>query len=113
MIVAVIGSRDFSDCKLLEKTLGSFPDISKIVSGGAKGADAMAQQYANQHQIPLVIYKPDWKQFGRGAGIVRNRQIIEASEMVIAFWNGTSKGTLSSLKMAKVKEIHTHVVSFS
>ena len=87
MITAVIGSRNFTDYKLLESTLESLPEITQIVSGGAKGADSLAKTYAEQHQLPLVIFKPDWKQYGKGAGIVRNRQIIDAAQMVVAFWD--------------------------
>jgi hypothetical protein len=105
MIIAVIGSRNFADYKLLETTLAVLPEITQIVSGGASGADSLAEIYAKQHQIPLVIFKPDWKQFGKGAGIVRNRQIIEAAEMVVAFWDGASKGTASSMAFATKKGI--------
>lgn len=110
MIIAVIGSRDFSDYGLLESTLASLPGITRIVSGGAKGADSLVEIYARQHQIPLVVFKADWKQYGKGAGIVRNRQIIEAAEMVVAFWDGVSKGTASTLALAKTKGIPIRTV---
>lgn len=110
MITAVIGSRNFTDYKLLESTLESLPEITQIVSGGAKGADSLAKTYAEQHQLPLVIFKPDWKQYGKGAGIVRNRQIIDAAQMVVAFWDGVSKGTASSLALAKAKGIPVHII---
>lgn len=111
MIIAVIGSRNFSDYKLLESTLASIPAITQIVSGGAKGADSFAEIYAKQHQLPLVVLKPDWKQYGKGAGIVRNRKIIEAADMVVAFWDGESKGTASSLAMAKTKGIPVKTIT--
>lgn len=110
MIVAVIGSRNFSDYNLLESTLISMPKITQIISGGAKGADSLAATYAVQHQLPLVIFKPDWKTYGKGAGIVRNRQIMEVAEMVVAFWDGTSKGTANSLKLAKSNDIPIRIV---
>lgn len=113
MIIAVIGSRNFSDYKLLETTLASLPEITQIVSGGANGADSLAEIYAKQHQIPLVLFKPDWKKFGKGAGIVRNRQIIEAAEMVVAFWDGASKGTASSLALAEKKGIEIVTVKIA
>lgn len=112
MNVAVIGSRTFENFALVESTLASIPVISRVVSGGAKGADSLAQQYAEQNQIPVEIFKPDWKRFGRGAGVVRNREIIEAAEMVVAFWDGKSKGTESSIKMAQAKRIPVKIVKF-
>lgn len=112
MNVAVIGSRTFDNFALVESTLASISTISRVVSGGAKGADSLAQRYAEQNQIPVEIFKPDWKRFGRGAGIVRNREIIEAAEMVVAFWDGKSKGTESSIKMAQSKRIPVKIVKF-
>jgi hypothetical protein len=111
MIAAVIGSRNFTDYKLLESTLLLFPEINQIISGGAKGADSLAKIYAEKNNIPLLIFKPDWKQYGKGAGIVRNRQIIDAAQMVVAFWDGASKGTESSINLAKTKGILLHIVS--
>ena len=81
------------------------PEITKIVSGGAKGADSLAEIYAEKYQLPLIVFKHDWQKYGRGAGIVRNREIIEAADIVVAFWDGSSKGTASSLKLAKSKNI--------
>ena len=112
MIIAVIGSRNFSDYRLLESTLVVLPEITKIVSGGAKGADSLAEIYAEKYQLPLIVFKPDWQKYGRGAGIVRNREIIEAADMVVAFWDGSSKGTASSLKFAKSKGIPIKTVIF-
>jgi len=113
VIVAVIGSRSFSDYKILEETLDTTTGLSQIVSGGSKGADSLAEEYAEKRQIPIVIFKPDWKQYGKGAGIVRNRKIIEVADMVVAFWDGKSKGTANSLTMAKSKGIPIHTVRFS
>jgi hypothetical protein len=98
--------------KLLESTLAVLPEITKIVSGGAKGADSLAEIYAEKYQLPLIVFKPDWQKYGRGAGIVRNREIIEAADMVVAFWDGSSKGTASSLKFAKSKGILIQTVIF-
>lgn len=112
MIIAVIGSRHFSDYKLLESTLGSLPEITRIVSGGAKGADSLAERYARQHRIPLVVFSADWKKYGRSAGIARNREIIGAAEMVVAFWDGKSKGTASSLEFARAKGIPARPIMF-
>ena len=95
MKLAIIGSRDFNDFDLLENyVVPTSPKL--IISGGAKGADTLAEQYAEKHHVELLIFKPDWKQFGRGAGVVRNRQIVDAADEIMAFWDGQSKGTKSS-----------------
>lgn len=110
MIIAVIGSRNFSDYELLESTLASLPQVTRFVSGGAKGADALAEIYAEKNQIPVIVFKPDWEKYGKAAGVIRNREIIEAAEMLVAFWDGESKGTASSLAFAQKKGIPIQTV---
>ena len=110
--VAVIGSRSFADYELLENTLMHY-QICKIISGSAKGADSLAERYALGHGIELLIFKPDWKKYGRGAGPIRNRDIVDAADLVIAFWDGKSKGTKSALDYAqqKNKEIVIKIIT--
>jgi hypothetical protein len=106
MRTAIIGSRSFNDYEYLREVLnGHIVPISKIITGGADGADKLAEQYANENNIETEIYLPDYKRFGRGAPIKRNELIIEASEQVIAFWDGKSKGTMSAVKKAREKDI--------
>ena len=100
MKIAVIGSRNFRDYDLLKRTLDDI-DITVIISGGVKGADALGEKYAEEHQIPTMVFRPDWKRFGRRAGPVRNSTIVENADCVIAFWDGVSKGTQSSINIAK------------
>jgi nucleoside 2-deoxyribosyltransferase len=76
--------------------------FTQIISGGAKGVDTLAEQYSSEHHLvkPMVIL-PDWKRYNRGAGAVRNREIVDNSDFVIAIWDGKSKGTLISINYAK------------
>ena len=98
--VAVVGSRDFDRYLLLKKTLDShFIDV--IVSGGARGADSLAEEYANENNIPTEIYKPDWNKYGKRAGYIRNKDIVDASDYVIAFWDRQSRGTRSTVNLAR------------
>ena len=102
MKIAVVGSRTFEDRQLLEETLSTLEEpITEIISGGAKGADTLAQQWADQHKIPVTVFQPDWQKFGRAAGPKRNQQIIAACDVCIAFWDGQSKGTKSSITLSK------------
>lgn len=114
MKLAVIGSRDFNNYALLEIVLNNLK-ISKndiIVSGGAGGADTLAEQYANQYDIPLEILKPDWEKYGKGAGFIRNKEIWDNSDQGIAFWDGKSKGTEHSFKIAKDQNKTLFVVDY-
>ena len=110
MIIAVIGSRDFNNYDLLKTVLSEF-SIDSIVSGGAKGADTLAEQYAEEFNIDTHIIKPNWK-LGRGAGIIRNKEIITACDYCIAFWDGKSKGTKSSIDFAKKTNKGLKIVRF-
>lgn len=101
MKVGVIGSRDFHDYALVKKILGGINNIDLIVSGGAAGADTLGECYADENKINTLIFKPDWKKYGKGAGFVRNKTIIENSDVVVAFWDGESKGTANSIETAK------------
>ncbi|MFC1884652.1 DUF2493 domain-containing protein [Thermodesulfobacteriota bacterium] len=106
MKTAVIGNRDFNDYEKLKQALSQFK-ISVLVSGGAKGADTLAERYADEHGIEKEIIKPDYKSFGKSAIFIRNREIVEKCERLIAFWNGKPGGTEYTIKHAdkKNKEI--------
>jgi hypothetical protein len=121
MKVAVIGSRGFNNYELVKETLSKI-NITLIVSGGAKGADTLGEQYAKDNGIETKIFLPDWEKHGKAAGMLRNTDIINESEVVIAFWDGSSKGTLDSINKAKKlnkkliiiikKEIYSLLYSF-
>lgn len=102
MVVAIVGSRSFTDYAELKRIVDPMKDkITKIVSGGASGADNLAWRYANDNDIPLVEFLPNWTKYGKAAGPIRNRQIVEMADYVILFWNGVSKGTKSTLDICK------------
>jgi hypothetical protein len=102
MKIAVVGSRSFNNVKLLEEKLDTFKyQIVELISGGAQGADTLAEAWALTNNVPVKLYKPDWKRFAKAAGIKRNKQIIESCDYCIAFWDGKSKGTASSLKFCE------------
>lgn len=75
----------------LEKYIHEGTD--EIVSGGARGVDSSAREYANAHGIKLTEFLPDYKRYNRGAPLKRNLQIIEYADIVLAFWDGKSRGT--------------------
>lgn len=90
MKVAVIGSRG-----LKVDNLGEYlPEgTTEIISGGAKGVDACAREYAIAHNIKLTEFLPEYKKYGRNAPLLRNISIIERADVVLAFWDGKSRGT--------------------
>lgn len=97
MKIAVVGSRDIT-----VEDIGKYIlDCDEIVSGGARGVDSSAADYARRNGIKLTEFLPDYERYGSAAPIVRNRLIVDYSDAVIAFWNGRSKGTLSVIKYAE------------
>ena len=115
MKLAVVGSRDFNDYDLLKLKLDIIhkrKSITLIVSGGAKGADSLAERWAKENRIELLIFLPDWDKYGKKAGYLRNEDIIKNSDAVIAFWDGESRGTLSSINLAKKYEKSCFIVKF-
>lgn len=95
MKTAVIGSRGIDNIDI-GKLL---PDgVTEIVTGGARGVDACAARYAEDHNIKLTVFTPEYEKYGRAAPIVRNRQIVDYADEVVAVWDGKSKGTLSVIK---------------
>ena len=88
--VAVIGSRGLS-VQDLGKYLPS--ETTEIVSGGAKGVDTSARDYAKAHGIKLTEFLPEYDKYGRSAPLKRNITIIEYADVVFAFWDGESRGT--------------------
>lgn len=96
MKVAIIGSRRL----MLDIERYVPKDTTLIISGGAKGIDTIAEQYADKYGIEKCIIKPQYQKYGRNAPLIRNREIIEKADLVLAFWDGISPGTKHSLEYA-------------
>ncbi len=90
MKTAVIGSRGLT-VENLEKYLP--PETTEIVSGGAEGVDACAKRYALSRGIRFTEFLPEYRKFGKAAPLRRNDRIVEYADMVLAFWDGKSRGT--------------------
>ena len=75
----------------------------RLLAGGATGADALAERYAKDNHLPLVIFRANWEKHGKAVGPIRNQIIIENCEQLVAFWDGESKGTNHTIKIARAK----------
>ena len=96
MIIA--GGRDFDNYDNLVKVLDKLPKPKEIVSGKARGADSLGEVYALDHGITVAEFPADWDKFGKSAGHVRNQQMADYADILVAFWDGESKGTKSMIK---------------
>ena len=116
--VIIAGGRDFSDYALLcEKCDCILSQKRKshsvvIVSGTARGADSLGERYANERGYPIQRFRPDWKAAGRAAGFVRNAQMADAADALIAFWDGQSKGTENMIGIARKRNLLVRVVGY-
>ena len=90
MIIAVIGGRNFTNKERLFKHLDLIEEPFELVSGGARGADSIAEAYAELFDIKITVFKPDWYKHGKAAGFIRNKLIIDMADRVIACWDGSS-----------------------
>lgn len=109
MKIAVVGSRN-----LTINNLGEFlpRNITEIVSGGAIGVDRSARLYANENNIKLKEFLPEYKRYGRSAPLKRNLEIIDYADAVIAFWDGKSRGTKFVIDNCKKKNVPIKVLLF-
>jgi len=99
MRVVIAGGREFNNYELLREICDEHitPD-SEIVSGGARGTDTLGERYAKETGRDLKTFPADWNKHGKGAGHIRNKQMAEYSDMLIAFWDGESKGTKNMIE---------------
>jgi len=111
MVIALVGSRSFSDYHQFEKIVSQYP-CTQIISGGARGADSLARRYAQERGIPLTEIVPNYKQYGNVATHIRNRDIVNRANKVLFFWDGASTGTKSSIEQAENSN-KDHVIHYS
>lgn len=105
MRLAVVGSRTITDENLVFGYLDSFRKthrVDLVISGGAKGVDTIAEGWAKQNGIEIRVIHPDYhSHLPRVAPLIRNREIVNLSDYVIAFWDGQSRGTSFVIDYAK------------
>lgn len=103
MTVLVCGGRTYADWPRLDQVLTDLhrtAPITRVLSGAASGADALAERWARQHQVVVSRFLPDWRRLGRAAGPRRNRRMLDEGkpDLVVAFPGG--KGTADLVRQA-------------
>lgn len=107
--IVIAGSREFIDYEFLTKVLDDVVsrlrkkdyETITIVSGKARGADSLGEKYARAHSLPVIECPADWDGLGKSAGYVRNEEMAKLAKLVIAFWNGKSRGTKHMIDLAR------------
>lgn len=116
MKIGIVGSRLFTDYKKFKEELLTWIEkddnniISSIISGNCNGSDKMAEKYAEEYNIPILIFKPNWKEFGRSAGPIRNSEIVNNSDHIIAFVSKDSVGTWDTINKANKQNISVTII---
>ena len=118
--VIIAGGRDFNDYSLLEDEVFDFIlDLGiplgriEFVLGGARGADNLGLQFAKEYGFNYKMFIPDWKGLGKKkAGIIRNHEMGDYADMLVAFWNGKSTGTKDMIDYATKKGLVVKVVMY-
>jgi deoxycytidine triphosphate deaminase len=111
MIVVISGSRDFTDLDYFSTEMDGFLlDLNSqekvlMVSGGARGTDTLAKDYAEKNGIEFKEFLADWDTHGKKAGILRNLEMLEVADQVVAFWNGKSPGTTHMIEQCLKRRI--------
>ncbi len=96
MKVIIAGSRDITDKKLVADAVRSFQRIgmiTEIVCGEARGVDAIGKQIAEAMKVPVKSFPADWDHYGKRAGYIRNKEMAMYGDVLVAVWDGQSRGT--------------------
>ncbi len=111
MKTIIAGTRGIADYALVAGAIErSGFDISQVLSGRARGVDAIGELWAKSNDVPVVAFLPDWERYGRGAGLKRNTQMAEAADALLAVWDGKSRGTAHMVSEAKRLGLHIYLV---
>ena len=115
--LVIVGSRTFNNYSLATAVINKIATeygykYIEIVSGGAKGTDAIGELYADSNGIPKKIFPADWKKWGKRAGFVRNVDIIDNCDVCICFWDGESHGTKHDIELCEQKHKPCHIYNF-
>jgi len=98
MYLLIVGSRSLVNIDL---SLYVPENVELIISGGAKGIDSIAEQYADKNGISKLILRPQYRRYGKAAPLIRNDKMIEIADSILAIWDGKSAGTNHTIKKAK------------
>jgi len=117
MKVIIAGGRDFTDykylCQVCDYMLQNQNSAEiEIVSGTARGADKLGEQYAKEKGYKIAYFPADWDAFGKSAGYRRNVEMAEYGDVLIAFWDEKSTGTKHMIDIARDKGMRVKIAKY-
>lgn len=111
--VIIAGTRTFEDYDILCEHCNRFFSNKKptaIICGEARGADTLGKRYAEEHGIPVMSFPADWNKYKKAAGYIRNQEMAQHADALVAFWDGQSRGTKNMIEIAKKMNLPRRVV---
>ena len=112
MKTIIAGGRNVTTYSFVEEAVKqSGFSITEVVSGCARGADTLGENYAAKHNIPVKKFPADWS-LGKSAGYLRNLDMGNYGDALIAFWDGQSKGTKHMIDIALEKNLNVRIIYY-
>ncbi|TMC00793.1 MAG: DUF2493 domain-containing protein [Chloroflexi bacterium] len=114
MKVAIVGSRRFSDPQRVSDYVNSLPPRASIITGSASGVDAAATKAARAKGIPVQVVPASFDELADASkSAARNQRLVDACDILVAFWDGSSKGTRATVDRAldSAKEVHVFLAN--
>lgn len=113
MKTIIAGSRGATQYKFIElATQLCYFEVTSVVSGTCRGGDKLGERYATANNLPLELYPADWKKYGKSAGFIRNAEMVENADALIAIWDGFSNGTKNMIEIARRKKFPILVYNY-
>lgn len=110
MKTIIAGSRGITSFGPVLDAIRSFPnEITEVISGMAKGVDTSAIEWAHQNNLPVKCFPAEWRKFGNSAGPIRNIEMANYADALIAVWDGKSKGTKHMISVMERQGKIVHV----
>lgn len=108
----IAGSRHIDDYESISYYCNKYIilDVTEVVSGTARGVDALGERWAQENNIPVKRFPAKWDEYGKQAGMIRNAQMAGYADGLIAFWDGKSRGTRHMIDVAVEKGLKVLVV---
>ena len=120
MRVIIAGGRDFTNVNVMAETLNNLQDVDHaieiekltLICGMARGADLTAYKLFREVGLPVEMYPANWDEHGKQAGFIRNTQMADVADMLIAFWDGESRGTAHMIDTARKRNLNVLVFNY-
>lgn len=113
MRIIIAGSRTFRNRRLVDETMEKYKaEVTAICCGGARGADALGREWALENGVEVLEFPAQWDLYGKAAGPLRNYEMAQAADFLVAFWDGKSRGTKNMIESMRRLGKHGEVIIY-